>query len=151
MLRQCDILLYFCGFNNVTHRYNDFTSKQEATGSFRIKGNSKKASDEGSDDTESDGDNPPVDNAEEGNDEAEKSRNDATNAEESGDKDSSTEGSNEQGSISMKKKIPDIVLRRSQKIQINALNEVPELKRLFEGYNMYWMDKTPSKYNMEMV
>ncbi|MCE0481323.1 hypothetical protein HAX54_039002 [Datura stramonium] len=53
-------------------------------------------SDEGSDEAESDGDNPPVDNAEKGNDDAEDSGDDDTNAEESGDKDSVVEESNEQ-------------------------------------------------------
>ncbi|MCE3051518.1 hypothetical protein HAX54_050059, partial [Datura stramonium] len=30
-------------------------------------------------------------------------------------------------------------------------NKVPELKRLFDGYNMYWMAKTLGKYSMDMV
>ncbi|MCE3215351.1 hypothetical protein HAX54_002068 [Datura stramonium] len=42
-------------------------------------------------------------------------------------------------------------IQKEPKIQINALNEVPELKRLFKGYNMNWMDKTKGKYIMEMV
>ncbi|MCE0481296.1 hypothetical protein HAX54_038947, partial [Datura stramonium] len=37
------------------------------------------------------------------------------------------------------------------KIRINALNEVPELKRLFEGYNMHWIAKISGKYSMEMM
>ncbi|MCD9641624.1 hypothetical protein HAX54_027936 [Datura stramonium] len=84
------------------HRYNDFISKQEATGSCRMKGNCKK-SNEGSDKAESDGDNPPANNAkegngdaEEGNDDAEESRDDDTDVEESVDKESVVEKSNEQ-------------------------------------------------------
>ncbi|MCD7471139.1 hypothetical protein HAX54_011447 [Datura stramonium] len=46
---------------------------------------------------------------------------------------------------------PNRSIEEEPRIQINALNEVPELKSLFEGYNMYWMAKTLRKYNMEMV
>ncbi|MCD9640489.1 hypothetical protein HAX54_025828 [Datura stramonium] len=53
-------------------------------------------SDEGSDEAESDGDNPPADNAEEDNDDAEESSDDYTNTEESSDKESTAEKSNEQ-------------------------------------------------------
>ncbi|MCE5166373.1 hypothetical protein HAX54_018088 [Datura stramonium] len=60
-------------------------------------------SDEGSDEAESDGVNPPADNVEEGNgnakegnDDAEESGDDDTEAEESGDKESAAEKSNEQ-------------------------------------------------------
>ncbi|MCD7467309.1 hypothetical protein HAX54_004656 [Datura stramonium] len=42
VLKHYDNLSYFCGSNNVAHRYNDFTSKQETTGSFRTKGNYKR-------------------------------------------------------------------------------------------------------------
>ncbi|MCD7469414.1 hypothetical protein HAX54_008459 [Datura stramonium] len=53
-------------------------------------------SDEGSDEAEYDGDNPPADNARKDNDDAEESGDDDTNAEESGDKDSAAEETNEQ-------------------------------------------------------
>ncbi|MCD7469969.1 hypothetical protein HAX54_009464 [Datura stramonium] len=53
-------------------------------------------SDEGSDEAESDGDNPPTDNAWNGNYDAEESGDDDTNAEEFDDKESATEESNEQ-------------------------------------------------------
>ncbi|MCD7466444.1 hypothetical protein HAX54_003156 [Datura stramonium] len=53
-------------------------------------------SNEGNDEAESDGDNPPANKAEKGNDDAEESGDDDTNAKESGDKDSSAEESNEQ-------------------------------------------------------
>ncbi|MCD7451488.1 hypothetical protein HAX54_012157, partial [Datura stramonium] len=46
---------------------------------------------------------------------------------------------------------PGYSIQEEPKIQIIALNKVPELKRLFMGYNMYWMAKTLSKYIMEMV
>ncbi|MCD7466403.1 hypothetical protein HAX54_003055 [Datura stramonium] len=108
-------------------------------------------SDEDSDEAESDGDNPHVDNAEKGNDDAEESGDDDTNAEESVDKDSAAEESNEQGSMAMKKGNPNCSIQEEPKIQNNSLNEFPELKRLFEGYNMYWMAKTLGKYSMEMV
>ncbi|MCD7464072.1 hypothetical protein HAX54_052011 [Datura stramonium] len=51
-------------------------------------------SDEGSDEAASDGDNPPADNAEEGNDDAEESGDDDIDAEESGGKESAAEKSN---------------------------------------------------------
>ncbi|MCD9644390.1 hypothetical protein HAX54_032588 [Datura stramonium] len=53
-------------------------------------------SDEGSEEAEFDGESPPADNAEEGNDDAEESGDDDTEAEESGDKESAAERSNEQ-------------------------------------------------------
>ncbi|MCD9645366.1 hypothetical protein HAX54_034222 [Datura stramonium] len=53
-------------------------------------------SNEGSDEADFDGDNPPADNLEEGNDDAEESGDDDTNAEESGDKDSAAEKPNKQ-------------------------------------------------------
>ncbi|MCE0480734.1 hypothetical protein HAX54_037836 [Datura stramonium] len=100
-----------------------------------------------------------------------------TNAEESSDKDSATEESNEQeedsgitpearskrwflqGSRDVyyaglnlnEKGNPSRSIQEEPKIQINNQNEVPELKRIFEGYNMYWMAKTSGKYSMEMV
>ncbi|MCD9558429.1 hypothetical protein HAX54_015803 [Datura stramonium] len=111
--------------------------------------------DEGSDEAESDGNNPATDNAEEGNgnveevnDDAEESGDDDTEAKKSGDKESAAEKSrlniNE-------KRSPNCSIQEEPKIHINALNEVPKLKILFEGYNMYWMAKTLGKYNMEWV
>ncbi|MCE3052046.1 hypothetical protein HAX54_051452 [Datura stramonium] len=52
-------------------------------------------SNEGSDEAESDDDNPSADNTDKGNDDVEESGDDDTNAEESGDKDSAVEESNE--------------------------------------------------------
>ncbi|MCD9645708.1 hypothetical protein HAX54_034845, partial [Datura stramonium] len=46
---------------------------------------------------------------------------------------------------------PSRSIQEEPKIRINALNEVPKLKRILEGYNMHWMTKTPGKYSMEMV
>ncbi|MCE0482069.1 hypothetical protein HAX54_040448, partial [Datura stramonium] len=108
-------------------------------------------SNEGSDEAESDGDNPSVDNAEEGNDDAEESGDDDTDAEEYDDKENVVEKSNKQGVNLNEKGNPIRSIRKEPKIQINALNEVPKLKRLFEGYSMYWMAKTPGKYSMEMI
>ncbi|MCD7464105.1 hypothetical protein HAX54_052091 [Datura stramonium] len=110
-------------------------------------------SDEGSDEAESDGDNPPANNVENDNDHAEESGDDDTNAEEFGDKESAAKESNEQVEDSEPGTTPKASrsIQEEPKIKINALNEVQELKRLFEGYNMYWMEKTPGKYNMEMV
>ncbi|MCD9646724.1 hypothetical protein HAX54_036878 [Datura stramonium] len=136
-------------------------------------------SDKGSDETESDGDNPPLDNVEEDNDDVEESGDDDTDAKEFGDKESVAEKSNKQvgdsepaTTLEARSKIwfllgsrdvyytglnlnekgnPSRSIQEEPKIQIDALNEVLELKRLFEGYNMYWMAKTPGKYNMEMV
>ncbi|MCD7472648.1 hypothetical protein HAX54_013945 [Datura stramonium] len=53
-------------------------------------------SDEECDEAKFDGDNPPMDNAEEGNDDAEELGDDDIDAEESGDKESAAEKSNEQ-------------------------------------------------------
>ncbi|MCD7455870.1 hypothetical protein HAX54_029907, partial [Datura stramonium] len=162
--------------------YNIETSNESPVVTTRAKSKAQEAasattlptqSDEGSDEAESNGDNPPVDNTEEGN------GNDDTEAEESGDKENAAEKSNErvgnsepsttpeerskrwflQGSRDVyyaglnlnEKWNPSCSIQEEPKIQINALNEVPDLKRLFEGYNMYWMAKTPGKYNMEMV
>ncbi|MCE2055316.1 hypothetical protein HAX54_042391 [Datura stramonium] len=135
--------------------------------------------DKGSDDAEPNGENPPADNAEEGNYDAEESGDDDTNVEESGDKDRTAEESNEQvgdsepattleesskrwlqqssrdvyfaGLNINEKGNPSRSIQEEPKIQNNALNDVPELKRIFKGYNMYWMSKTPGKYSMEMV
>ncbi|MCD7472401.1 hypothetical protein HAX54_013635 [Datura stramonium] len=124
-------------------------------------------SDEGSDEAEPCGDNPPANNAEKGSDD------------ESGDNDSAAEESNEQvedsdpantpearskrwflqgcrdvyfaGLNLNEKGNPSCSIQEEQKIQINSLNEVLEHKRLFEGYNMYWIAKTSGKYDMEMV
>ncbi|MCD7449206.1 hypothetical protein HAX54_050644 [Datura stramonium] len=94
---------------------------------------------EGDEEAESDGNNPPADNEEEGNDDAEESwimiLRDMYYA----------------GLSLNDKGNPSRSIQEDPKIQINALNEVPELKRLFEGYNMYWTTKTLGKYNMEMV
>ncbi|MCD9637698.1 hypothetical protein HAX54_021135 [Datura stramonium] len=134
-------------------------------------------SDEGSDEAKSDGDNPPADNARKGNDDAEESRDDGTNAEESGD--SAAKDTNEQVEDSEPRTTPEARSKRwflhgsrdvyfawlnlnekgnpsrsiqgEKKIQINALNKVLELKRLFEGYNIYLMAKTLGKYSIEIV
>ncbi|MCE5167049.1 hypothetical protein HAX54_035137, partial [Datura stramonium] len=115
-------------------------------------------SDEGSAEADSDGDNPPTDTSGKGNDDAEKSREDDTNVEESSDKYSTAEESNEQeedsgitpearskrwflqGSRDVyyarlnlnEKGNPSRSIQEEPNIQINALNEVPELKRIFE-------------------
>ncbi|MCD7471824.1 hypothetical protein HAX54_012505 [Datura stramonium] len=136
-------------------------------------------SDEGSDEAESDDDNPPAGNAEKGNDDVEESRDDDTNIEEFGDKDTAVEESIEQvedsepgntpesrtkrwflqgckdmyyaGLHLTEKGNPSRHIQEEPKIQINALNEVPKLKMIFEGYNMHWMKKTSGKYSTEMV
>ncbi|MCE2056121.1 hypothetical protein HAX54_044089 [Datura stramonium] len=46
---------------------------------------------------------------------------------------------------------PSHSIQEEPMIHINILSEVPDLKRFFKGYNMYWMAKTPRKYSMEMV
>ncbi|MCD7458896.1 hypothetical protein HAX54_039520 [Datura stramonium] len=46
---------------------------------------------------------------------------------------------------------PNRSIQEDPWIQNNALNKVSELKRLFEAYNMHWMDETPGTYSMEMV
>ncbi|MCD9645685.1 hypothetical protein HAX54_034811 [Datura stramonium] len=110
-------------------------------------------SEEGGEEAESDGDNPPVDNAEESNDDAEKSRDNDTEAEVSSDKESTAEKSGKQvedsdpattpevrskrwfvqGSMDMyyagltlnEKGNPNHSIQEEPKIQINVLNEVP--------------------------
>ncbi|MCE3051158.1 hypothetical protein HAX54_049013 [Datura stramonium] len=62
---------------------------------------------------------------------AEELGDDDIEAEESGDKESAVEKSGEQ-------------------MEDSDLATKPEA-RLFEGYNMHWMAKTPGKYNMKMV
>ncbi|MCD7453014.1 hypothetical protein HAX54_019271 [Datura stramonium] len=134
-------------------------------------------SDEGGDEAKSDGDNPPADNAGKGDDDPAQSGEGDTNAEESSDKDSGAEESIEQeedfgitlearskiwflqGSRNVyyaglnltEKENPSRSIQEEPKIHINALNEVPEHKRIFEGYNMHLMTKTPGKYTIEMV
>ncbi|MCD7463049.1 hypothetical protein HAX54_049856 [Datura stramonium] len=78
----------------------------------------------------------PVVTTRERNYDAEESEDKDTEAEEFGDKESAAEKSGEQ---------------EEPKIRVNALNEVPKLKRLFKNYNIHWMAKTPGKYSMEMV
>ncbi|MCD9558374.1 hypothetical protein HAX54_015724 [Datura stramonium] len=119
-------------------KYNITISDESPVRTTRAKSKAQEAaaattslpqSDEGSAEADFDGDNPPVDTSGKGNDDADKSGEDDTNAEESGDKDSAAEESNEQEEDS---------------------GITPEA-RIFEGYNMYWMAKTPGKYSMEMV
>ncbi|MCE3215181.1 hypothetical protein HAX54_001202 [Datura stramonium] len=134
---------------------------------------------EGGEEPESDGDNPPTDNAKEGNDDAEELGDDDTKEKESSDKESAAKKSGEQvedsdpsitpearskrwfvqgskdvyyaGLALNEKGNPSCSIQEEPKIRMNALNKVPEFKRLFEGYNMHWMAKTLGKYNMEMV
>ncbi|MCD7460356.1 hypothetical protein HAX54_043371, partial [Datura stramonium] len=122
-------------------------------------------SEEGGEEAESDGEDPPADDAEEGNDDAEESGDDDSEAEESGNKKSVAENSREQvedsdpvttpeerskrwfvqGSRDMyyaglalnDKGNPSHNIHEEPKIRINSLNEVPELKRLFKGYDMH--------------
>ncbi|MCD7465800.1 hypothetical protein HAX54_001968 [Datura stramonium] len=46
-----------------------------------------------------------------------------------------------------------VLLRSPEEPQIwtSALNEIPELKRIFKSYNIDWMAETLGKYSMEMV
>ncbi|MCE2055801.1 hypothetical protein HAX54_043443, partial [Datura stramonium] len=105
-------------------------------------------SEEGGKEAEFDGEHPPADNS--GDNDSE--------AEESGNKDSAAEKSDDQGSRNVyyaglalnEKGNPSRSIQEEPKIQINALNEVLELERIFEGYNIYWMAKTLGKYKMEM-
>ncbi|MCE0481644.1 hypothetical protein HAX54_039532 [Datura stramonium] len=101
----------------------------------------------------------------EGNDDAEESGDDDSEAEMSGNKDNAAEKSDDQvdefdpattlearserwfvqvsrdmyyaGVAFNEKGNPSHSIQEEPKIQINALNEVPKLKRLIEGYNMY--------------
>ncbi|MCD7446938.1 hypothetical protein HAX54_019749 [Datura stramonium] len=107
--------------------------------------------DEESDEADSDGENPTVDNAEDGNGNAEEGNDDAiesgdddTEAKESSDKESDAEKSNEGVGDLERATTPEESSKR-------YFLQVPEPERLFEGYNMYWMAKTPRKYSMEMV
>ncbi|MCE3050541.1 hypothetical protein HAX54_047482, partial [Datura stramonium] len=93
-------------------------------------------SDKGSNKAESDGDNPPTDNAGKGNDDdAELGKGD-TNAEESSNKDRVLK------SLMSREKIPPHTRGKVQEMVST---------RIFEGYNMHWMTKTLGKYSMEMV
>ncbi|MCD9643632.1 hypothetical protein HAX54_031250 [Datura stramonium] len=131
--------------------------------------------DEGRDEAEYDGDNTPANNVEKGNDDAEESGDDDPNVEESGDKVSAAKESNEQvedpepattlearskrlflqGSRDVyfaglnlnEKGNPSRSIQEEPKIQINSLNEVPKLKRLFKGYNI----TTEYDYRMEAM
>ncbi|MCD9638062.1 hypothetical protein HAX54_021767 [Datura stramonium] len=117
-------------------------------------------SEEGREGAESDGEDSPMDDAEEGNNDAEESKGDDTEAEESDDKESAAEESGEQvedsnphttlearskrwfvqgsrdvyyaGLALNDKGNPIRSIQKEPKIRINSLNEVPELKRLFE-------------------
>ncbi|MCD7451964.1 hypothetical protein HAX54_014342, partial [Datura stramonium] len=123
----------------------------------------------------------PLSQFEEGGEEAKSNGEDppANDEEESGDKESAVEKSGEQvedsdpattpkerskrwfvqgsgdvyyiGLALNDKGNPNRSIQEEPKIRINSLNEVPEHKRLFEGYNMHWMTKTPGKYSIEMV
>ncbi|MCE3050499.1 hypothetical protein HAX54_047385 [Datura stramonium] len=44
-----------------------------------------------------------------------------------------------------------VIVEEEPKIRTSALNEVPELRRIFEKYNMHWMAETPKKYISVMV
>ncbi|MCD9642078.1 hypothetical protein HAX54_028712 [Datura stramonium] len=136
----------------VNKKQQEAAARKEIAKRRQLRDVSESDSSSGSE-AESDGDNPPADNAGKGNDDAEGSGDDDTNAEESGDKDSAVEESNEQVEDSEPGTNPEASrsIQEEPKIQINALNEVPKLKRLFEGYNMYWMAKTLGKYSIEMV
>ncbi|MCD9638572.1 hypothetical protein HAX54_022629 [Datura stramonium] len=88
-------------------------------------------SDEGGEKTEADDDDPPNDNKEEGE-----------NAdEESGEQESDSEPST----------VPNASIQEEPKIQTGALNEVPELRRLFEKYIVHWIVETPGRYSGDMV
>ncbi|MCE3215406.1 hypothetical protein HAX54_002285 [Datura stramonium] len=69
-------------------------------------------SDERSDEVKSNGDNPPMDNAGKGNDDAEESGDGDTNVEESGDKDSVAEESNEKVEDSEPSTTPEVRSKR---------------------------------------
>ncbi|MCD7465569.1 hypothetical protein HAX54_001570 [Datura stramonium] len=93
-----------CSSGSEVH-YNITSSDESPVVTTRAKSKAQEAvaattspaqSDKGSDEAESDGDNPPADNAGKGNDDAEELGDDDTYAEESGDKDSDVEESNEQ-------------------------------------------------------
>ncbi|MCD9559911.1 hypothetical protein HAX54_018287 [Datura stramonium] len=129
--------------------YNITSSDESLVRTTRAKSNDQEAavtttsppqSNEGSDEAESDGDKPLSDNARKGNHDDAPSGEGDTNVEESRDKEDSGITPKESRSI-----------QEEPKIQINALNEVPELKRIFKGYNMHCMTKTLGKYSMEMV
>ncbi|MCD7470035.1 hypothetical protein HAX54_009598 [Datura stramonium] len=85
--------------------YNITSSNESPVVNTRAKSKAQEAAeattsppqyDEGSDEYKSDGDNPPADNVEKGNNDVEELGDDDINAEESGDKDSAAEESNEQ-------------------------------------------------------
>ncbi|MCE3215334.1 hypothetical protein HAX54_001954 [Datura stramonium] len=151
----------------VSKRQQEAAARKEIAKSdsdeLELDSSSGSESDEESAKADFDGDNPPADTSRKGNDDAEKSGEDDTNAEDSGDKDSAAEESNEkeegsgitpearskrwflQGSRDVyyaglnlnEKGYPSCSIREEPKIQINSLNEALELKRIFEGYNMY--------------
>ncbi|MCD7453667.1 hypothetical protein HAX54_021822 [Datura stramonium] len=103
-------------------------------------------SDEGSDEDESDGDNPPADNAEKGNDDVVDSGDYDTNAEESGDKNSVAEESNEKVDDSEPATTPEA---RSKRWFLQGSIDV-----YFVGLNLNEKGNpsvTLGKYSMEMV
>ncbi|MCE5165965.1 hypothetical protein HAX54_013489, partial [Datura stramonium] len=79
----------------VNKKQQEAAARKEIAKRRQLRDKSKSDSSSGSE-AEYDGDNPPVDNAGKGNDDAEGSGDDDTNAEESVDKDSAAEESNEQ-------------------------------------------------------
>ncbi|MCE3216944.1 hypothetical protein HAX54_009626 [Datura stramonium] len=100
--------------------------------------------DERSDEAESNGDNPPTNNAEKTNDDSEESGDDDTNVEESGDKDNAAEESNEQVEDSEPGTTPEA---RSKRWFIQGSRDV-----YFVGLNLNEKgNPSRSKYNMEMV
>ncbi|MCE3049477.1 hypothetical protein HAX54_044968, partial [Datura stramonium] len=100
----------------------------------------------GGEGTESDNEDPSADDAEESNDDGEEFGEDHNETEESSQKGKSVEESALNGKWN-----PSNSIQEEPKIRTNVLNEVLELKRLFEAYNIYWMDETPGKYSMDMV
>ncbi|MCE3215946.1 hypothetical protein HAX54_004149, partial [Datura stramonium] len=68
--------------------------------------------------------------------------------EEWGEHESVEKESGEQGDNSNPPTIPEASIQEKPRIRIGALSEVPELRRLFDVYNMHWMAKTLVKYSV---
>ncbi|MCD7467076.1 hypothetical protein HAX54_004274, partial [Datura stramonium] len=114
---------------------------------------------------ESNSEDSPTDDVEEDDNDAEKPRDDETAVDKSDEKKSSAENFSEKESVAeesdnqedseppttLEERIPVVVFKEEPPIWTNVLNEVPELRQLFDAYNMHWMDETPGKYSLEMV
>ncbi|MCD7469755.1 hypothetical protein HAX54_008992 [Datura stramonium] len=112
-------------------------------------------SDEG-EGVESNNEDPPTNDVEEGDNDAEESGDDESAVEESATRRIQQRSSGSRdvyyvGLALIEKGNPRRSIQEEPRIRTNALNDVQKLKRIFDAYNIHGMTKKSGKYGMEMV